>query len=119
MYRSPTRTAPARPPIAALVAIAALTFLALPAPARAAVTLIEGDKGKLEMEIRLMAWAAVTGPDLVPGTNSTPPPTQEQDIQDFFVRRARILLRAQISTSLEVFFQVGQDNINSKILKDD
>jgi hypothetical protein len=119
MLRPPTRTVPSRLPLAVLVALAALTFLAQPTPARAAITLIEGDKGKLEMEIRLMAWAAVTGPDLIPGTNSTPPPTQEQDIEDFFVRRARILFRAQLSKSLEVFFQVGQDNIGSKILKDD
>jgi hypothetical protein len=89
---------------------------ASPAPA---VTLLEGEKGKLDMEIRLMAWAMLTGPDLIPGTNTMPPPEQEENIQDFLVRRARLLLRAQISKSLEIAIQLGQDNIGSKVLRDD
>lgn len=86
---------------------------------RAAVTLVEGEKGKLDMEIRFMAWAVENGPDLLPGTNTAPPPAQEENITDFFVRRARISLRGQISKSLEVVFQVGQDNNGSKVLRDD
>jgi hypothetical protein len=47
MHRPPTRTAPSRPPLAALVALAALTIVAQPTPALAAVTLVEGEKGKV------------------------------------------------------------------------
>ena len=90
-------------------------------PARAAVTLAEGEKGKLEMEVRFMSWAAYTGPDLplLPGLNSAPPPAQEENIEDLFVRRLRLILRAQISQALDLYVQAGQDNIGSKILRDD
>jgi len=104
-----------RPRIAALLAL--LTFV--PAgPARAAVTLYEKEQTRLEMEFRLMAWAVDAGPDLVP-TGAGAPPAQDGDIYDFLVRRARILVRARLSSSLEIFIQAGQDNIGSKILRDD
>jgi hypothetical protein len=91
------------------------------APARAAVTLVEGDKGKLDVEFRLMVWATDTGPDLplIPGLNTAPPPAQEENIQDLFVRRMRLLFRAKVSKSLDIALQVGQDNLGSKILRDD
>jgi len=87
-------------------------------PTRAAVTLYEKDQTRLEMEFRLMAWGVQAGPELIPG-GAGAPPDQEGEIYDFFVRRARILVRARLSSSLEIFFQAGQDNIGSKILKDD
>jgi hypothetical protein len=91
----------------------------LPAgPARAAVTLYENDQTRLEMEFRLMAWGVQAGPELIP-SGAGAPPDQEGEIYDFFVRRARILVRATISSSLELYFQAGEDNVGSKILKDD
>lgn len=89
--------------------------------ARAAVTLVEGEKGKLEADFRLMVWAVDAGPDLplLPGLNSTPPPPQEENIQDFSVRRMRVIFRAQIGEKLEMALQAGMDNEGSKILKDD
>jgi hypothetical protein len=101
------------------VLTALLAMLWVAGDARAAVTLVEGDKGKLDMEMRFMFWAVDSGPELLPGTNTTPPPAQEENIEDFFVRRARLLFHGQISSSLDIYFQVGQDNINSKVLKDD
>jgi Phosphate-selective porin O and P len=103
--------------IGALTAV--LLALGFAAEGRAGVTLIEGDKGELDMEIRLMAWAVDSGPELIPGNNSTPPPAQEENINDFFVRRARLILHGQISKSLEIQLQMGQDNIGSQTLKDD
>ncbi len=108
-----------RGPRRASLLAAALLAVAAGTPARAAVTLVEGEKGKLDLEVRLMAWAMMTGPDLIPGVNSTPPPAQDENIEDFFIRRARLILRARLSPSLEIVFQLGQDNIGSKILKDD
>ena len=100
-----------------------VVFLActMGAPARAAVTLVEGDKGKLDMEFRLMVWATDSGPDLpqLPGLNTAPPPAQEENIQDFFVRRMRLIFRAKVSKSLDIALQVGQDNLGSKVLRDD
>jgi len=100
-------------------AVLATVLLASDIEAHAAMTLVEGEKGKLEMEVRLMAWALYNGPELLPGINSTPPPAQEENIADLFVRRARLLLRGQISNSLEIGLQLGQDNIGSKVLRDD
>ncbi len=108
--------------------IRVLTFLAIAAlvgpaaaPARAAVTLVEGEKGKLDVEIRFMSWAEYSGPDLprLSGVNSAPPPVQVEDIQDLFVRRLRLIFRAQLSPSLDLVLQVGQDNLGSRILRDD
>ena len=86
--------------------------------ARAWMTLVDNDKGKLDAEIRLMAWAVENGSDLIPGTNTAPPPAQEGDIHDFFVRRARLLLKGQVG-KLELNLQLGQDNVGSKVLRDD
>lgn len=65
-----------------------------------------------------MMWALDTGPDPIPGLNTSPPPPQEEHIQDFLIRRARLILRGKIS-SLEIVAQLGQDNIGSKVLRDD
>jgi hypothetical protein len=114
------RNAQRRGVASALGALTALSLaMAVAGSCQAAMTLVEGDKGKLEMEMRLMFWAVDSGPDLIPGTNSTPPPPQEENINDFFVRKARLLLHGQISNSLDIYFQAGQDNIGSKVLKDD
>lgn len=101
--------------------IVALLAAAIPSPARAWITLAEGEKGKLDMEFRLMMWALHAGPDtpLTPGVNAAPPPPQTEDINDFFVRRARFLVRGRISQSLEIALQFGQDNIGSKVLRED
>lgn len=90
-------------------------------PSRAAITLADGDKGKIEVEFRLMAWAVDSGPDypLLPGVNSAPPPAQTENIEDFFVRRLRMIVRGQVSPSLEIYIQGGQDNLGSKVLRDD
>jgi Phosphate-selective porin O and P len=93
-----------------LIVLGVLALSAV-APARAAVTLVDNDKAKLELEVRLMAWAMATGPDLIPD--------QDESIQDFFVRRARLILRARLTPSLELVFQMGQDNVGSKVLRDD
>jgi hypothetical protein len=109
-----------RRPLVALPLLAAL-LASIPAPAFAWITMVDGDKGKMEVEFRLMAWAMDAGPDtaLIPGLNSTPPPAQSENMNDFFVRRARVVFRGSISKSLEIGVQFGQDNLGSKILRDD
>lgn len=114
--RNPQRRSVA-PALGALTAL--LLVLGVAGESHAAMTLVEGDKGKLEMEMRLMVWAVDNGSELIPGINTTPPPSQEENIEDFFVRKARLLLHGQISKSLDIYLQVGQDNIGSKVLKDD
>src|SRR5262249_7986919 len=71
------------------------------APARAAVTLVDNDKAKIDLELRFMSWAVYAGPDLIPGTNTAPPVTQTENIEDFFVRKARMILRGKVGPSLE------------------
>jgi hypothetical protein len=84
--------------------------------ARAWITLVEGEKGKVELETRLMAWAVREGSEfpLPAGT-----PAQDESVNDFMIRRVRLLLRAQASSRLEVYLQFGQDNVNSKISADE
>jgi len=96
-----------------------LAMLWVATESRAAVTLVDGEKGKLEMEARFMFWAVDSGPDLIAGINTAPPPPQEENMSDFFVRRARLIFHVQLSKSLEIGLQVGQDNIGSKVLRDD
>jgi hypothetical protein len=106
-----------------LIALPLLALLAtsIPAPAFAWITMVDGEKGKMEVEFRLMAWAIDAGPDtaLIPGLNAAPPPAQTENMNDFFVRRARVVFRGSISKSLEIGLQVGQDNLGSKVLRDD
>jgi phosphate-selective porin O/P len=95
-------------------AVTAILMLSLGRPSHAWVTLLDNDKGKLELETRLMFWGVSAGPDDVPSG-----PAQTEDINDFFVRRARLLLRGQVSPRLQIYLQLGQDNNGSKVLKPD
>lgn len=82
---------------------------------QAAVTLAEGDKGKLDAEIRLMFWGISAGRDSVPPGSTA----QNEDVNDFLVRRGRIVLRAQTSNNLQLYCQFGQDNLGGKVLTED
>ena len=74
-----------------------------------------GDKPKLQIETRFQLWGVWFGPDLVaPGTVS-----QTEDVQDFFLRRGRLLARYRPTDSLELALQVGQDNWGTKVLSDE
>jgi hypothetical protein len=116
--RTTMRRTTLRGTAARLVAILVLLALVPATTARAAVTLYEKDQTSLDVELRLMAWGVQAGPDLVPsGTGA--PPDQEGEIYDFFVRHARIVVRAKLSSSLEIYLQAGEDNIGSKILTED
>jgi hypothetical protein len=104
---------------ALLVAVFAAATAAT--PVRAAIPLIDNEKGKLDMEFRFMAWAMDAGPDLpqLPGVNSAPPPPQDENIEDFFLRRLRLVFRGSLSKSLDMYVQFGMDNQGSKIQRDD
>ena len=76
------------------------------------------EKKKIELELRLMFWAVSAGPEDLP--TGTPVPTaQTENIQDFFLRRGRLILKAQGSPRLDIYAQIGQDNAGSRILRDD
>jgi hypothetical protein len=64
----------------------------------------------LRVEARLMSWADVADQS----TDS-----RHQLGTDFLVRRARLVVQGQITDSLSVQFQVGQDNIGGKFLTPD
>jgi len=104
---------------ALLVAVFAAATAAT--PVQAAIPLIDNEKGKLDMEFRFMAWAMDAGPDLpqFPGLNTAPPPPQEENIEDFFIRRLRLVFRGSVSKSLDIYVQFGMDNNGSKVLRDD
>ena len=96
--------------------IVLLALLAgLSAPAGAAMVLVEGEKGKLDAEFRFMFWGVDAGPDLAPSAA----PAQEENIQDFFIRRARLVVRASHGEKIEAYIQLGSDNVGSKLLTDD
>ena len=95
-------------------AVMATLLFSVASRSHAWVTLVDRDDRKLELETRLMFWGESAGPDDVPSG-----PVQTEDVHDFFVRRARLLLRAQASPRLEIDFQAGQDNDGSKLLKPD
>lgn len=99
------------------VIVTLVLLLAVGPPARAWTPIAEGDKGRLDFEARFMFWAVETGPDDLPSGTSSP--AQEENIQDFFLRRGRLLLRGQASSGLELYVQVGQDYAGSKVYKDD
>jgi hypothetical protein len=80
-------------------------------PIGAAVTLVEGKNGKLDAEVRLMFWGVSEGRDSVPA-GATP---QDEHVNDFLLRRGRIILRAQASEKLQLYCQVGQDYVGSKV----
>ena len=96
-------------------AAASLLILSVGSPLWAWTSLAEGQKGKLEMETRVMFWGVSAGRDSVPGGT----PVQVEDIRDFSLRRARLLFRAQVPQKLEIYIQFGQDNVGSKIAADE
>jgi len=96
------------------LAVTVILMLSLGSPCHAWVSLMDNDKGKIELETRFMFWGVSAGPDDVASG-----PVQTEDINDFFVRRARFLVRAKASPKLEIYLQLGQDNNGSKILKPD
>ncbi|MBI1949893.1 MAG: hypothetical protein HYS34_00830, partial [Acidobacteria bacterium] len=96
----------------------AILIFAIGGPASASAAPAAGEKGKIEIELRLMFWAVAAGAEDLP--SGTPAPTaQVEDIRDMFLRRGRVILRAQASPRLEVYAQLGQDNAGSKVLRDD
>jgi hypothetical protein len=74
-----------------------------------------GEKPKLEIETRFMFWAVSFGRDLVPAGT----PAQTENVQDFFVRRARLLARYRPTDAIELYFQAGQDNVGAKVAADE
>ncbi|HEX9428224.1 MAG TPA: selenite/tellurite reduction operon porin ExtI [Candidatus Polarisedimenticolia bacterium] len=84
-------------------------------PAAAWVTLMDNDKGKAELETRLMFWGVDAGKDLVPSGATA----QTERVEDFYVRRARLLLRLRLPPKMEIYAQFGQDNIGSKVATPD
>jgi hypothetical protein len=74
-----------------------------------------GDKPKLEVETRFMFWGVDAGKDAVPAGT----PAQMEDVQDFYLRRGRLLARYRPTDKLELYFQAGQDNWGSKVSTDE
>jgi hypothetical protein len=93
-------------------ALAATTavLIACPQPAGAQASQ-PPDAHKYQIEARLMFWAAVAENDSLPNQDGT--------VQDFFVRRARLVFQGRPTESISFSVQVGQDNIGGKLLTDD
>lgn len=66
---------------------------------------------KYQVEVRLMFWADGAERQSLAG--------QQGAIDDWFVRRARVVVQGRPSPSITFSLQVGQDNIGSKLLTDD
>jgi len=81
------------------------------ASARAAVTVVENDKGKLDVELGGMFSASTSGQDSAPD--------QKSRVYDFALRRVRVTANATASKWLSLTLQVGQDNVGSKIATED
>ena len=98
------------------VAVAtALLWVWATSAAHAWISLGSGDKPKLEIETRFMFWGVDFGRDLAaPGTEE-----QTEDVQDIFIRRARLLARYRPTDTLELGLQIGQDNWGTKVVSDD
>ncbi|HEU4402710.1 MAG TPA: porin, partial [Candidatus Polarisedimenticolia bacterium] len=94
--------------------VMAVLMLGIGSPSHAWVPLVNNDKGKLEIETRLMFWGVSGGHEDTPSG-----PVQTEDINDFLIRRARFLLRGQASPRLDIYLQLGQDNDGGKVLKPD
>jgi hypothetical protein len=92
-----------------LLTVALAAVLGASTPASAGITLAEGEKGKLEIEARVQLWGVVSGREFF-GTDQ-----QEERIQDFFVRRGRLVLQGSPSEKLTFLLQAGQDNLNARI----
>ncbi len=89
----------------------AVMFLTVLAPGARAQTPPEPPKPKYQVELRLMFWGDGAGRQSIAG--------QQGAIDDFFVRRARVVVQGRPSPSITLSLQVGQDNIGSKLLTDD
>jgi hypothetical protein len=66
---------------------------------------------KYQVEARVMFWADIGERQSIPD--------QEHTINDFLVRRARIVFQGRPTESISFYFQAGQDNIGGKLLNDD
>jgi hypothetical protein len=91
-----------------LVVTTAAFAVPLTAAAQAAP---QPDAHKYQIEARLMMWADVAGRDSLPD--------QEHPVQDFLVRRARVIFQGRPTESISFYFQVGQDNVGGKLQTDD
>jgi hypothetical protein len=96
-------------------AFAALVLLVAAArPAHAWIPVGGGEKPKLEIETRFQFWGVSYGEDLV----ATDVPDQTGNVNDFFLRRGRVLARYRPTESLELLLQAGQDNWGTKTAVD-
>ncbi len=98
------------------VLAANLSMMTLAAPAHAWIPIGGGEKPKLEIETRFMFWGVSSGEEL--GAAVAVPP-QAENVQDFLIRRARVLFRYRPTDSLELYLQAGQDNYGAKIVNDE
>lgn len=85
--------------------------MALMVPAAAATQAVQDQPKKIDIEARLMFWGDAAERQGVPD--------QQEALNDFFVRRARIVLQGRASESITFSFQFGQDNIGAKVAADD
>lgn len=69
------------------------------------------EKPTYRLEARVMFWADSSQRQSVPD--------QQGRIDDFFVRRARLVFDGRPTESITLYFQVGQDNVASKVQADD
>jgi hypothetical protein len=92
------------------IGAAAVVTVWLP-PQVCAQTAPAADPPKYQVEARVMFWADIGERGSIPG--------QEQTIDDFLVRRARIIFQGRPTESISFYVQAGQDNIGGKLLTDD
>jgi hypothetical protein len=90
----------------ACAVVAAFAARTAPAAAQGA-----SEPEKIHVEARLMFWADASG--------RQSGPDQQETITDFFVRRARILLQGRATRDLTLSFQLGSDDIGSKVLTEE
>jgi hypothetical protein len=88
-----------------------LLALALTSSAEAQTGGGEPAGNKYQLEARVMFWAA--------SAESGSLPDQDDRVNDFLVRRLRILLQGQPTKSISFSFQFGQDNIGARLLGED
>jgi hypothetical protein len=96
-------------PCGSLVAVALLA--ACSPPLADAQTAPPAEPPKYQVEARVMVWADIAERQSLPD--------QEQTINDFLVRRVRIIFQGRPSESVSFYLQAGQDNIGGKLLTDD
>ncbi|MEE9218874.1 MAG: porin [Acidobacteriota bacterium] len=96
-------------PVALFLLLALVPCAPATSSARAAADDEEIDL--FDWELRLMFWGVSAGRESVAG--------QEERIEDFFTRRARIVLKARPADDLSLRFQFGHDNAGSKISEED